>query len=382
MVVARLRMLKGPDPGHVYMLTEDTVTIGRLRKNEIYIHDDEISKEHCRLVRSLNDYEIHDLSSTNGTFVNGKPIAKGGTLLTGGNKLELGSTVVLEFLPADDSQLEDGGAEGRLPQLMLLIRRGNTSKPDPYPMNSPEITIGRALDNEIVIPEPQVSKHHMRLLREQDGYFLEDLGSLNGTYVNEVRISGTVPLNLGDTVRVGTALELTYTNENINATGTHEVARTEPDTVRDLRDLRGMPRMGDATEIRTGQLQSHLFLMSGRDDREQVAEKLFLFLRAQQVPVWIDRSLTPDSESWNRALEHALIETPCLIATLTPDSVNRPYVQRAIRTFINKDRPVLLLRDENVRVPMFARNCPSILYNTEYLEPAFRALLMELKRLR
>lgn len=380
MAVARLRMLKGPDPGHVYLLTEDTVTIGRLRKNEIYIHDDEISKEHCRLMRTLNDYEIQDLNSTNGTFVNGKPISSTGTLLTGGNKVELGSTVVLEFLPADDSQADElPGSEPRAPQLMLLIRRGNNTKADPYPMNSPEITIGRALDNEIVIPEPQVSKHHMRLVRENTGYLLEDLGSLNGTFVNEVRITGSVPLSIGDTVRVGTALEMTYTNESITSTGTHEVPRTEPDTVR---DLRAMPRMGDATEIRTGQLQSHLFLMSGRDDREQVAEKLFLFLRSQQVAVWIDRSLTPDSESWNRALEHALIETPCLIATLTPESVNRPYVQRAIRTFINKDRPVLLLRDENVRVPMFARNCPSILYNTEYLEPAFRALLMELKRLR
>ncbi len=380
MAVARLRMLKGPEPGRVYILTEDSVTIGRLRKNEIHIQDDEISKEHCRLIRSLNDYEIHDLSSTNGTFVNGKPIPKDGTLLMGGNKVELGSTIVLEFMPADDSQVEDlPNLDGRLPQLMLLIRRGNTAKPDPYPMNSPEITIGRALDNEIVIPEPQVSKHHMRLLREGLGYTVEDLGSLNGTYVNEVRLSDVVALKTGDIVRVGTALDMTYTNENVISTGTHEVPRTEPDTIR---DMRSMPRVGDATELRTGQLQSHLFLMSGRDDREQVAEKLFLFLKAQNIPVWIDRSLTPDSDTWNKAMEHALIETPCLICTLTPDSVNRPYVQRALRTFINKDKPVLLLREDSVRVPMFARNCPSIVYNVEYLEPAFRALLMELRRLR
>jgi pSer/pThr/pTyr-binding forkhead associated (FHA) protein len=380
MAVARLRMLKGPDPGRVYMLTEETVTIGRLRKNEIHIQDDEISKEHCRLIRMLNDYEIHDLNSTNGTFVNGKPIQAGGTLLTSGNKVELGSTVVLEFMPADDSQLDDApSADGRAPQLVLMIRRGNAGKPDPYPMNSPEITIGRALDNEIVIPEPQVSKHHMKLIRVPEGYILEDLGSLNGTYVNEERLSGSIPLSLGDHIRVGTALEMTYTNESISATGTHEVPRTEPDTVR---DMRSMARLGDATEIRTGQLQSHLFLLSARDDREQVAEKLFMFLKSQQIPVWIDRSLTPEGDAWNKALEHALIETPCLIATLTPESLNRPYVQRAIRTFINKDRPVLLLREESVRVPMFARNCPSIVYNAEYLEPAFRALLMELKRLR
>lgn len=380
MAVARLRMLKGPEPGRVYLLTTDTVTIGRLRRNEVHIQDDEISKEHCRLVRVLHDFEIHDLESTNGTFVNGKPIQKGGVLLAGGQKVELGSTVALEFLPADDSQADDGPGEGRVPQLVLMIRRGNVARPDPYPMNSPEITIGRALDNEIVIPEPQVSKHHMRLARENDGYTLEDLGSLNGTYVNEERLKGKMTLKIGDIVRVGTALEMTYTNENISSTGTHEVPRTEPDTVRDLRAL--PTSMTTTTEVRTGQLQSHLFLLSARDDREQVAEKLYLFLKAQQVAAWIDRSLQPESDTWNRAVEHALIESPCLIAALTQDSVNRVYVQRTLRTFINKDRPVLLLLQDQVRVPMFARNCPAIVYTPETLEDSFRALLAELKRLK
>ena len=47
------------------------------------------------------------------------------------------------------------------------------------------ITIGRELDNVIRIDNPAVSKHHARIIKEQDQFFIEDLNSTNGTYINE-----------------------------------------------------------------------------------------------------------------------------------------------------------------------------------------------------
>ena len=47
------------------------------------------------------------------------------------------------------------------------------------------ITIGKAQDNDYIIDHPQVSRHHARLVSgEQDCWFLEDLESSNGTFVN------------------------------------------------------------------------------------------------------------------------------------------------------------------------------------------------------
>ena len=69
-----LIMRRGPTPGAIFELDADEVSIGRGVKNHIVIHDNEVSREHCRLVRLLEGYELHDLQSSNGTFVNGQRV--------------------------------------------------------------------------------------------------------------------------------------------------------------------------------------------------------------------------------------------------------------------------------------------------------------------
>jgi len=51
------------------------------------------------------------------------------------------------------------------------------------------ITIGRGTDNVIRIDNPAVSKHHARIIKEQDQFYIEDLNSTNGTYIKEKPIS-------------------------------------------------------------------------------------------------------------------------------------------------------------------------------------------------
>ena len=52
------------------------------------------------------------------------------------------------------------------------------------------ITIGKANDNEYVVNDPSVSRHHARLTYEKEGHWiLEDLGSTNGTFVNGIQIA-------------------------------------------------------------------------------------------------------------------------------------------------------------------------------------------------
>src|SRR5690554_5916542 len=97
----RLKMIRGPMPGTLMDLTAETVTIGRGRRNDFVIQDNEVSREHCRLVRVLNDYEIHDLNSTNGTFVNGRRVDSSGWLLTAGAVIELGDSITLEYVPTE-----------------------------------------------------------------------------------------------------------------------------------------------------------------------------------------------------------------------------------------------------------------------------------------
>jgi predicted component of type VI protein secretion system len=73
-------------------------------------------------------------------------------------------------------------------------------EPTPYPY-----TIGRAPDNQLVVNDPRVSSHHAQIRPEGQGYDIVDLGSSNGTFVNEQRLVPHVPrlLYAGDLIRIG-----------------------------------------------------------------------------------------------------------------------------------------------------------------------------------
>jgi pSer/pThr/pTyr-binding forkhead associated (FHA) protein len=64
-------------------------------------------------------------------------------------------------------------------------------------------TIGSKPDCDMVVESARVSGHHCRLVRDEKGYVLEDLGSTNGTFVNGVRLTGPVRVERGDSVTLG-----------------------------------------------------------------------------------------------------------------------------------------------------------------------------------
>jgi pSer/pThr/pTyr-binding forkhead associated (FHA) protein len=70
------------------------------------------------------------------------------------------------------------------------------------PLTQATATIGRLPDNTVRIDNLAVSGHHARISWDQDHYVLEDLGSLNGTYVNNERV-GKATLKHGDSVKIG-----------------------------------------------------------------------------------------------------------------------------------------------------------------------------------
>ena len=70
--------------------------------------------------------------------------------------------------------------------------------------------IGRAADNTIVLSDERVSAHHARITFTGGQWVLEDLGSRNGTFVNELPLEGPLVVALEDRIQIGSViLELT-----------------------------------------------------------------------------------------------------------------------------------------------------------------------------
>lgn len=83
------------------------------------------------------------------------------------------------------------------------------------PLDKPLVTIGRKMDNDVVIDNLAVSGHHARVVEENGTYFLEDTGSTNGTFLNETKIEKQ-RLQPGDQIRVGKHV-LMYEDETATA---------------------------------------------------------------------------------------------------------------------------------------------------------------------
>jgi len=90
----------------------------------------------------------------------------------------------------------------------LAIRSGGGRAGEVFPVASERVTIGRSPEAEVFLDDVTVSRNHALLVRRRDGLYVDDLGSLNGTYVNRHRIDSH-RLADGDELQVG-KYRLTY----------------------------------------------------------------------------------------------------------------------------------------------------------------------------
>lgn len=71
-------------------------------------------------------------------------------------------------------------------------------------VNGEELTLGRGEENLLVLAlDPMVSGRHARLLRHDSMFYLEDVGSRNGTFVEDMKIEGRVPIQPGQHFSLG-----------------------------------------------------------------------------------------------------------------------------------------------------------------------------------
>lgn len=97
-------------------------------------------------------------------------------------------------------------APARRGHAMLLLE--TSAGPQPIPVESTTATLGRGLGNDIILEDTRVSRHHAQLRYKARRFWLTDLNSTNGTFVNGARVTETA-LRDGDVVSLG-GLELTF----------------------------------------------------------------------------------------------------------------------------------------------------------------------------
>jgi diguanylate cyclase (GGDEF)-like protein len=94
-----------------------------------------------------------------------------------------------------------------------------------YPLGDKDLLVGRGDDSDIRIQDNSVSRKHVKVTPTAEGYCVSDLGSTNGTFVNDKQLDGPRTLHDGDYLRVGNCLYRYLTGGNIEAEYHEEIYR-------------------------------------------------------------------------------------------------------------------------------------------------------------
>lgn len=166
-------------------LVKPRVVIGRDRAScDVALVQPFISKVHAAFeTDAAGCTTVHDLDSTFGTFVNGRRVSR--ETLRDGDRVGLGPDGLLAFRYAARSALRETDAISATEETIHVDRsevEGTTTLRVERQM---QLCIGRAPDNDVVLNEASVSRHHAKLQLNDDGTaIVADAGSTNGTYVN------------------------------------------------------------------------------------------------------------------------------------------------------------------------------------------------------
>lgn len=401
--MSRLIMRRGPDRGRVYPLDAETITIGRGNRNTIIIRDNEVSREHVTLTRTERGYELYDLDSRNGTFINGIKVDDV-WLLESQCIIELGDSVTLEYRPDDfDSNAHVQAtpvakpATGTLtPTLsyLVVLRTGSQREPAVYPLDSTKL-VGRSTECDIVVIEPEMSRVHFRITLQGETYYIEDAGSTNGTLLNQESLIGIRPLQQNDMIQVGDMILFQFTNSPERFSGemptdvlggmgnsgrTRKTSQTNiPAALRDLPDP-----VADNIQVSSARaFQDEVFVAYAREDWEHVVGPLTDKLFLENVSVWIDQYLPEGSEEWERSIEQARLECWLLVVVVSPAALQNEWVVNTWRHFHNREKPIILLIYKPVdALPFASRYLSRIQYNPALPDVAFQKMVEEIQRYR
>jgi hypothetical protein len=112
---------------------------------------------------------------------------------------ETTQTYTPEEIADEEGPLDEIAAEGPA----LVVRSGGGRAGEHFIPEGDRTTIGRSPDNDIFLDDVTVSRKHAVVLQSGGELRIEDLGSLNGTFVNRRRIDAATRLESGDEVQIG-----------------------------------------------------------------------------------------------------------------------------------------------------------------------------------
>jgi pSer/pThr/pTyr-binding forkhead associated (FHA) protein len=178
--------------GREYAVPEGGLVMGRDPTCDVVVPTGEVSRKHAVVTVGPDGYVVTDMSA-NGLSVNGQRVASSCRIVRGD---------VLTIGP-EEFRFHADVAPARPVLGSLGVKSSGLLNGTTFEIRSHLTHIGRGAHNEIVLADDSVSDSHAKLQLRDDGWYVVDMGSTNGTYVGGRRILGEALLQGAPDLRVG-----------------------------------------------------------------------------------------------------------------------------------------------------------------------------------
>ncbi|MGH2515247.1 MAG: FHA domain-containing protein, partial [Ktedonobacterales bacterium] len=207
--------LDGEFAGMPLLLSRRLTLLGREMDNDIVIDDDRTSRHHAEIHWDHGHIELVDRNSMNGTLVNRKTV-RGRVPMQSGDVLDFGAqryrfevlvAPSASSVPLEETRKMPGASmpRGATPSVaaLLLVGMNESFAGTHWELAGAMVTVGRDAERQVCLPHHSVSRLHAQIVRQHSGYYVSDLRSSNGTFLNGQAISAPSLLLAGDVLRVG-----------------------------------------------------------------------------------------------------------------------------------------------------------------------------------
>lgn len=227
--------------GKEYTIPGDGIVIGRDASADVVVAENDVSRRHAEITPAVGGYELRDFSA-NGVFLNGvrleqpQILSRSDVIRVGTEEFRfyadlapaappvaspapppaapaLAPTLAMRAVklpaksaaPPAPAPVPPAAApvEIRQPLATLEIVNAGPTKGRQFDLWVPLVHVGRGAHNDIVLTDDSVSENHAKLQRRDDGWYVMDVGSTNGTYVGGQRLTAERRLDGSPDVRFG-----------------------------------------------------------------------------------------------------------------------------------------------------------------------------------
>ena len=215
--------------GKEYAVPDRGLVIGRDAGCDVVVPRNEVSRRHAELAPTEDGYVVRDTSS-NGVFVNGEKIqgshrlSRADIIRVGGEEFRFYADVLTPTPPSGTPGTKEGVVlrsdlptpslantlfnqrvvePSRQPLVTLEVLNEGPSKGIRYAIRTPLAQVGRGVNNDVRLTDESVSEIHAKFERRDDGWYVVDMNSTNGTFVGGSRVTGERRLDGVPDVRFG-----------------------------------------------------------------------------------------------------------------------------------------------------------------------------------